>query len=344
MAIKVITKLLANRVQKIIIPILHKNQYGFIKGKSIQDCLNWSFEYLHLCHKSRKEIVIIKLDFEKAFDMVDYKAIIIMLKHLGFGERFIAWINNILTSASTSVLLNGVPGKIIKCTRGVRQGDPLSPLLFVATAELLQIIINQAWHEGILQLPLDFSYDQDYPVIQYADDTLLIMPAVSAQLVIMKDILEKFTISTGLKINFHKSSMIPINTSQQKVQDLAFLFGCKVESLPFTYLGLPMGTTRPKIEDLTPMICKVDKRLSGLSHMMSYSARLVTIKAVIAAMPNHAMCAMKVHFTHIDHVEKACRIFLWQGKDIHKSGKCLVSWEKVCMPKKAGGLGVLDLR
>jgi hypothetical protein len=61
-------------------------------------------------------------------------------------------------------------------------------------------------------------------------------------------------------------------------------------------------------------------------------------------MPNHAMCAMKVHFTHIDHVEKACRIFLWQGKDIHKSGKCLVSWEKVCLPKKAGGLGVLDLR
>jgi hypothetical protein len=160
----------------------------------------------------------------------------------------------------------------------------------------------------------------------------------------MKEILEKFTISTGLKINFHKSSMIPINTSQQKVQDLAFLFGCKVESLPFTYLGLPMGTTRPKIEDLTPMICKVDKRLSGLSHLMSYSARLVTIKAVIAAMPNHAMCAMKVHFTHIDHVEKACRIFLWQGKDIHKSGKCLVSWEKVCLPKKAGGLGVLDLR
>jgi hypothetical protein len=59
MAIKIITNIVANRVQKIIIPILHKNQYGFIKNKTIQDCLNWSFEYLHLCHKSRKEIVII---------------------------------------------------------------------------------------------------------------------------------------------------------------------------------------------------------------------------------------------------------------------------------------------
>jgi hypothetical protein len=160
----------------------------------------------------------------------------------------------------------------------------------------------------------------------------------------MKKILEKFTISTGLKINFHKSSMVPINTKQQKVQELADEFGCKVESLPFTYLGLPMGTTRPRVNDLTPMIWKVDKRLSGLSNIMSYSARLVIIKVVIAAMPNNAMCAMKVHFTHIDHVEKESRTFLWQGKDIHKSGKCLISWDKVCKPKEVGGLGVLEMR
>jgi hypothetical protein len=136
--------------------------------------------------------------------MVDYKAIINMLKHLGFGERFISWITNILTSASTSIILNGVPGKTIRCTRGVRQGDPLSPLLFVITAELLQIIINQAWHEGILELPLEYSYGQDYPIIQYADGTLLIMPADSSHLMAMKEILEKFTISTGFKINFRK--------------------------------------------------------------------------------------------------------------------------------------------
>jgi hypothetical protein len=105
-----------------------------------------------------------------------------------------------------------------------------------------------------------------------------------------------------------------------------------------------MGTTRPKVDDLTPMIGKVDKRLSRLSNMMSYSAKLVTIKAVITAMANHAMCAIKVHYTHIDHVEKASRTFLWQGKDIHKSGKCLICWDKVCMSKESGGLGVLDLR
>jgi hypothetical protein len=111
MALKVITKQLANRLQKEIIPLIHQNQYGFIKTRTIQDCLAWAFEYLHLCHKSKKEIVIIKLDFEKAFDMIEYNAIIDMMKHMGFGDLWISWITNILTSASTSVILNGVPGK-----------------------------------------------------------------------------------------------------------------------------------------------------------------------------------------------------------------------------------------
>ena len=75
--------------------------------------------------------MIIKIDFEKAFDMVEHSAKLSMLKHLCFGDIFIGWVKNILQTATTSVILNGVPGKIIKCKRGVRQGDPLSSLLFV---------------------------------------------------------------------------------------------------------------------------------------------------------------------------------------------------------------------
>jgi hypothetical protein len=105
-----------------------------------------------------------------------------------------------------------------------------------------------------------------------------------------------------------------------------------------------MGTTRPKVDDLTPMICKIDMRLSGLANLVSYSARLVAVKSIIDAMPNHIMGAIKLHATHIDHVEKARRNFLWHGKDIHKSGSCLVKCETNCLPKKSGGLGVLDLK
>jgi hypothetical protein len=122
LAPKFITKILANIMQKIIIPAIHRNQYGYIISRTIHDCLAWAFEYIHLCHQSKKEIVILKLDFEKAFDKVEYSAILLMLKHLGFGEVWLKWISCILQSASTSVLLNGVPGKKICYKRGVRQG------------------------------------------------------------------------------------------------------------------------------------------------------------------------------------------------------------------------------
>jgi hypothetical protein len=136
---KLITKVLANRLQKVIKQIIHKNQYGFIKTRTIQDCLAWALEYLHLCHKSRKQLVIIKLDFEKAFDKVEHGAILQVLRAKGFGDKWYRWIKEILNSGTSSVLLNGIPGKVIHCRRGVRQGDPLSPLSICTGGRLIAI-------------------------------------------------------------------------------------------------------------------------------------------------------------------------------------------------------------
>jgi hypothetical protein len=158
-SIKLLTKILAERLQRVIMRLIHKNQYGFIKSRSIHDCLAWAFEYLHICKVSKKALVIIKLDFEKAFDRIEHQAILEVLKHKGFGQRWVKWIEDILGSGTSSVLLNGVPGKTFHCRRGVRQGDPLSPLLFVLAADLLQTVINNAKDQGLLNVtPQVFNY------------------------------------------------------------------------------------------------------------------------------------------------------------------------------------------
>jgi hypothetical protein len=107
---------------------------------------------------------------------------------------------------------------------------------------------------------------EDFPIVQYADDTLLIMKEDAQHLWFLKSLLNSFAQSTGLKVNYQKSQMLPINVTEQKIQRLALTFGCSVGSFPFTYLGLPMGTTKPRMEDLTPMMDKVE-RIIGLCYL-----------------------------------------------------------------------------
>jgi hypothetical protein len=129
-SLKFLTKLLANRLQAVILNVVHANQYGFIHGRTIQDCLAWAFQFLHMCRESKREIVLLELDFKKAFDKIEHVVILEVLKHKGFSDKWISWIKTILSSSYSSVFLNGFPGQEFKCRRGVQQGDPL-PLFFL---------------------------------------------------------------------------------------------------------------------------------------------------------------------------------------------------------------------
>jgi hypothetical protein len=170
------------------------------------------------------------------------------------------------------------------------------------------------------------------------------MPADAVQLNNMKDILTLFSTSTGLQVNYHKTTIVPINIDTDHAQALAQSFGCKVESLPFTYLGLPLGTTRPTVNDLMPLVTKLDKRLSGISSLMTYTGRLTLLNFVINSLPMFPMCSLKVPITIFIHFEKSGKQFLWADKEDKIQGKCLANWDMVCRPKDQGGLNVINLR
>jgi hypothetical protein len=120
--LKLITKLLANRLQKFILKIVHRNQYGFLKGRSIQDCLAWAFEYIHQCQASGHPCFLLKLDFAKAFDTIEHAPMIQIMRNMGFNEKWLSWIDCIFSSGVSSILLNGSPGRQFECKRGSDKG------------------------------------------------------------------------------------------------------------------------------------------------------------------------------------------------------------------------------
>lgn len=339
---KLLTKLLADRLQNKILEMVHINQYGFLKSRNIQDCVGWAYEYIHQCKQSGTDTVILKLDFAKAFDTVEHEAVLKVFESFGFDPRWLNWMRMIMSTGTSAVLLNGVPGKKFACRRGVRQGDPFSPLLFVSVAELLQIMVNQLFQNGILSAPLNIP-NTDFPIVQYADDTLLILRACPVQLAALKVLLETFAQATGLRVNYSKSSLLPVNVTHEQMEELAAVFGCAIGTLPFTYLGLPLGITKPTIQDLTPLVGLVERRLNSSARFLGYGGRLEFVRSVLSSLPNFFMCSLKIQKAIINICNRAQRHCLWAKEEDSSSSNALAAWSLVCRPRKHGGLGVLNL-
>lgn len=157
------SKCLANHVQPFTMQQVHQDQTAFVKGKSISEKFIYATDTIQSCHS------------RKAVDLVSWHALIEVLKAKGFPERWCRWISNLNSSSQSVVLLNGKPGPWIKYRRGLRQGDPLSPFISIIVADVLQRVPLEASSYNLLSHPLDDSLT--CPVIQFADDTLIIVKA-----------------------------------------------------------------------------------------------------------------------------------------------------------------------
>jgi len=170
------------------------------------------------------------------------------------------------------------------------------------------------------------------------------MEACSRQLWILKALLHTFGESTGLKVNYTKSVMVPINTSPAKLQHLARTFNCDTGSLPFTYLGLPLGLTKPRVIDFSPLVSRCERRLAATSIFLNQAGRLEVTNSIFSALPTFCMSTFLLQQTVVDQLDKFRKLCLWRGADINAKQKPKAAWPVVCRTREEGGLGVLNIK
>jgi hypothetical protein len=169
------------------------------------------------------------------------------------------------------------------------------------------------------------------------------MEAYPKHLFFLKAILNSFATSTGLRVNYNKSSMYPINVNPGKMEILSRTFNCQIGSMPFTYLGLPLGLSKPRLQHFLPLIQRIEKRLSCTSNFLSQARRLELVNSVFSALPTFFMCTLKIPISTIKQIDIYRKHCLWRGNDTNSKKFPLVAWSTITKPKVSGGLGVIRL-
>ncbi|KAJ1690987.1 hypothetical protein LUZ63_015142 [Rhynchospora breviuscula] len=305
---------------------------------SIMDSFMVAKECISFFQKKKIPAVLYKVNFAKAFDTVSWTFLTNLLIERDFPPLWLACLLRLLRSSSSSIKINGEFTDYFTHKRGLRQGDPLSPLLFIIAVEALQSFISNV-------APLTSGPIIIAPrALQYADDTIILMEAFPRNLQIFKLILANFVSLTGLHINDSKCLFVPIAIPQALITTVHQTLACQQKSLPITYLGLPLSIRRLKKIHFKPLIDAVQRRLDRWqSRFLSFGGRLTLVKSVLTAMPIHYMQTILLPAWLIKHLEGMRRKFFWKDKDKCLRGHCLVNWSKCCMLKKNRGLGIISL-
>ncbi|WVZ96321.1 hypothetical protein U9M48_041976 [Paspalum notatum var. saurae] len=312
---KVFTKVVTNRVVKIATRIIKPTQTAFLPGRNIMEGAVILHETIHELHTKKQNGIVLKIDFEKAYDKVRWDFLQQSLRMKGFSPMWCSWVH--------------------ACVQGEIQGDPLSLILFN--------IVSRAKSNGQVHEVVPHLIEGGLSILQYADDTVLFLDHDLEQAKKMKMILCMFEELSCLKINFHKSEIFCFGQAKECESLYSNLFGCKVGEYPFRYLVLPMHFRKLNNKEWKLIEDRIEKKLSNWKgKMLSYGGILVLLNSVISSLPMFMISFFEVLRGILKKIDYFGSRFFWQN-DSHKKKYRLIKWPLVCLPKDLGGLGVQNL-
>lgn len=207
--------------------------------------------------------LIVKLDFSKAYDSIDLSCLLHILDCINMGKKWTSWIRAILSSSKISVLVNGSPIAEFSPCKGVRQGDPLAPYLFLLIGEVLSKLITRSMDEGVIK-GIKFPFHHS-PIshFQYADDSILSLKIERALHRELSKCFCYFQSITGLLVNFSKSKIYHSTNDALSIESVAQLLGCQSRSLPFNYQGDWVGLEYKSCSLSNSLTSQLNRSLQG---------------------------------------------------------------------------------
>ncbi|XP_024632727.1 uncharacterized protein [Medicago truncatula] len=343
---KIITKVLVHRLRPFLNNLIGPYQSSFLPGRGTADNSIILQEILHFMKRSKRKkgYVAFKLDLEKAFDNVNWDFLNSCLLDFGFPDIIVKLIMHCVSSANYSLLWNGNKMPPFKPTHGLRQGDPLSPYLFILCMEKLSVAIQDAVLQGSWE-PIHIINDgPQISHLLFADDVLLFTKAKSSQLQFITNLFDRFSRASGLKINISKSrAYYSSGTPNGKINNLTAISGIQSTTTLGKYLGFPMLQGRPKRSDFNFILEKMQTRLaSWKNRLLNRTGRLTLATSVLSTIPTYYMQINWLPQNICDSIDQTARNFLWKGSN--NKGIHLVNWKTITRPKSIGGLGIRSAR